>query len=384
MATTNLVQQLEQMLPAIRSRREQIERERRLPPDLVKSLRDTRLFALEVPRALGGSEAAPAEILRAIETVSRADGSTGWCAAVAISNNGIAGVMRESGAREVFADPTAPSAGVFAPSGTAVRVDGGLRVSGRWHFASGINHSDWLWAGCVVTEDGQPRMTSAGPEIVYALMPTSALAIHDTWFVSGLCGTGSHDVSARDLFVPEQRTFALDDPATTRPEPLYQLPILSWFVAHAAAVSLGLARGALDELVEAAQNKVPTFSAAALADRPAAQLELARAEAALGAARAFLYEAVDDLWQAATAGKQPEPRQIASSRVAGANAVEVGAKVTRTASVLAGGSSIFSQSSMQRHMRDADAVAHHFSVSAHVWEDAGRVFMGRTPSAPMF
>jgi indole-3-acetate monooxygenase len=292
--------------------------------------------------------------------------------------------MQESGAREVFADATAPSAGVFAPTGGAVRVEGGVRVSGRWQFASGITHCDWVWAGCMVMENGQPRMTPMGPEIVYALMPTSAVEIHDTWFVSGLCGSGSNDVSARDVMVPDRRTFAFGAPSPDRPEALYRMPPLGWFVSHVAAVSLGIARGALDELAELAQTKAPTFSMAVLADRPVAQVELARAEAATAAARAFLHQSVEDLWRTVGAGEQPTPKQVAMNRIAAANAAEVAASVTRSASVLAGGGSIYAKSSIQRHMRDADAIAHHFTVSPHVWEDAGRVFMGRQPSAPMF
>lgn len=384
METLALLERLEALLPAIHTRRDEIERDRRLPRDLVHALRDTGLFALEVPRAIGGMEAAPADVLRAIEIVSRADGSTGWCAGIAIANNGAAGFMAEAGAREVFADPTAPSAGVFAPTGAATRVPGGVRVSGRWQFASGITHCDWLWVGCMVTEHGQPRMTPAGPDIIYTAMPTSAIEIHDTWFVSGLCGTGSNDLSANDVFVPEQRIFKIGDPTSVRPEPLYRMPPIGWFVSHVAAVGLGIARGALDELLALAQTKTPTFSMAVLADKPAAQLELARAEASLGSARAFLYEALDGLWRTVSAATQPTPRQIALHRIAATNAAQVAASVARTASLLAGGTAIFKTSSLHRHARDADAVAHHFTVAPHVWEDAGRVLMGRAPTAPMF
>jgi alkylation response protein AidB-like acyl-CoA dehydrogenase len=384
METADLVQRLERQAPTISARREDIERDRQLPRELVDALRETGVFALEIPRAIGGLEAAPVDILGALEVLSRADGSTGWCAALGVANNGIAGFMGEAGAREVFADPGAPSAGVFAPSGAAVRVDGGVRVDGRWQFASGVSHCDWTWAGCLVMENGQPRMTPMGPEILYAVMPTRALEIRDTWFVSGLCGTASNEVSARELFVPEQRLFTIGHAGGRELAPLYRMPPLAWFAAHLAAVSLGLARGALDELVGLAPTKLPTFSTAVLADRPVAQLELARAEASLGSARAFLHAAVDALWRALGAGQQPTPRQIALARIAAVQATEVGASVTRSAGVLAGGGAIFKSSVLQRHMRDADAIAHHFSVAPHVWEDAGRVFMGRTPTAPMF
>jgi alkylation response protein AidB-like acyl-CoA dehydrogenase len=384
MDLTTLMERLDAVLPAIRARREDVERERRLTREVARALHETGIAGLEVPRALGGFEAEPAEILRAIELVSRADGSTGWCIAQSVVTGGCAGYMDEAGAREVFADPTALTAGVTAPSGGAQRVEGGVRVSGRWQFASGIHAAEWVFVGCMVMENGQPRMTAQGPEIVYAFLPAKAFEIHDTWFVSGLCGTGSNDVSVKDAFVPSSRIFTLGAPAASRSEPLYRMPPFGWYVAHVAAVALGIARSALDELTALAQSRVPTFSVAVLADRPAAQLGLARGEAALGAARAFLHASIEELWQAVKAGEQPTQRQVAQSRIAAAHACEVGASVTRSAGVLAGGSAIHASSSLQRHLRDADAVAHHFSVSPHVWEDAGRVFMGRSPLAPMF
>jgi indole-3-acetate monooxygenase len=383
MDMTNLSQRLEGLLPFITELRDQTERARTLPADLVQRLRESGIFALEVPRSLGGADAAPVEVLRAIEILARADGSTGWCAALGAANNGVAGIMSEAGAREVFSDPSSPIAGVFAPTGGAVEVNGGVQVSGRWQFASGVKHAGWLWGGCMMMQNGQPRMTPMGPDIVYAVMPAGAYEIHDTWQVSGLCGTGSHDVSANDVFVPQHRVFRID-PTAQHERPLDRMPPIGWFVSHIAAVSIGVARGALDELIALAQTKKPTFSMAVLADRPAAQLELARAEAALAAARSALYESVEDLWRTVTANAQPTPRQIAINRIACVHAAEVGAAITRTASVLAGGASIFKTASFQRHMRDAEAISHHFTVAPHVLEDAGRVLLGRAPTAPMF
>src|SRR5262249_22972721 len=168
MDVPTLLKTLDELRPKIRSRRAEIETARRLPPDLVQDLLRAGAFCLEVPRALGGLEAEPLQVLDAIETVASADGSTGWCLAVGSSSSGIAGFTSEAGAREVFTDPTIPAAGAFAPTGSAVRVDGGIRIGGRWQFASGITHAPWLWAGCVMTENGQPQMTPHGPEILHA------------------------------------------------------------------------------------------------------------------------------------------------------------------------------------------------------------------------
>jgi indole-3-acetate monooxygenase len=384
MGTEGWLQRLEGLAPAIRGRRAEIERERRLPRDLVDELRRTGVFGLSVPRAIGGQEAAPREILRAIETIAAADGSAGWCVMVGTANNLASGYMNERAARELFPDPSVVWAGIAAPLGKARPVEGGFRVTGRWSFASGSTHAEWLWAGCTVMDDGQPRMTPHGPEIFHACVPMTQVQVHDTWFVSGLAGTASHDVSVADAFVPAHWVFDLLDPTGHRPEPLYQMPAIGWFVSQVVAVGLGIARAALDEFGEIAQTKTPTFSAAVLADRAAAQIELARCEAALAAARAAVYESVEDLWQTLRAGRTPTRRQIARNRAISNHAAEAAAAVTRTVHVLSGGGSIYVSSSLQRHMRDAEAITHHFTLSPHVWEDAGRVFLGREPTAPAF
>jgi alkylation response protein AidB-like acyl-CoA dehydrogenase len=233
-------------------------------------------------------------------------------------------------------------------------------------------------------QNGQQRMTPTGPEIIHVCIPVSEVEIHDTWHVSGLCGTGSSDFSASDIFVPKRRIFALLDPSGHRAEPLYQMPPLGLFIFQLACVSLGIARSALDELAAVAQQKVPTLYTQVLADKAVAQVDLARAEAALGGARSFLYDAVEQMWQSVSAGRAPTERQIALGRIAATHAVETAATVTRTANTIAGGSSIYSASTLQRHTRDAEAITHHFTVAPHTWEEAGRVLLGRQPIAPVF
>jgi alkylation response protein AidB-like acyl-CoA dehydrogenase len=384
MDAARIAEDIENLLPEIVLRRAEVEHGRRLPADLAASLQATGLFALGVPRDLGGVEAAPAELMRAIEAVATADGSTGWCAMVGIANNVAAGYMPAEGAREVFADPTLPTAGIAAPAGGAVRADGGLRVSGRWPFASGITHCAWVWAGALVMEDGRPRMTGHRPEIVHVCMPVGSVEIEDTWHVSGLCGTGSHHFRAEDVFVPAQRVFALLAPAGHRREPLYQMPPLGLFVAQLACVGLGIARAALDELIGLAGTKVPSLYAEPLARRPAAQIDLARAEAALGGARAFLYATTDAIWDTLRSGGAPSGRQLALARAAQSQAVETAAAVTRTASTLAGGSALYLASALQRHTRDVEAMTHHFGVAPPTWEQAGRVLLGSDPGVPAF
>jgi indole-3-acetate monooxygenase len=382
--TNSVMKGIEDLLPTIRARRDEIEQARKLPRDLVDELAKTGVFSLLTPKDLGGLQAPPMDLMRAIEAVSSADGSTGWCTMIAAGNNIAAGFVNAAGAKEVFADPVAPKAGIAAPIGAAVRVDGGLQVTGRWPFASGITHCEWLFAGAIVMEDGKPHMTPHGPEIVHVFMPVAEVEIHDTWYVSGLCGTGSNDFSTKDAFVPAQRIFSLFDPSGHRPDPLYQLPAVAGFVCNLACVSLGIGRAALDELTELAPTKTPAMSFTVMADKAVAQIELARAEAALGSARSFMFETMGDLWRTASAGGEVTKRQNVMVRIAAAHAVETGNAVAGMANTFGGSSSIYSKSSLQRHARDAEAVTHHFSVTPHLWEDAGRVLLGRDPLAPIF
>jgi len=382
--SNTVAQRLRDVLPRIRARRQEIEEARRIPRDLIDSIAATGVFRMTVPRAIGGDESPPVDVLRVIETAAAADGSTGWCVMNALGCNVAGGYMDEGGAREIFTDPGQPSAGIAAPAGAAVRDDGGFRVSGRWPFASGITHCPWIWAGCLVMEGGKPRMTDHGPQIVHAWMPVREVQIIDTWHVSGLRGTGSFDFSVQDRFVPDRHIFALLDPAGHRKEPLYQMPPLGLYTYKVACVALGIARAALDELAEIAPSKVPTLYTAPLAERAVAQTGIARAEAALGAARAFLFETVEAVWETVKAGRTPSPRQLALARAATTQAAEIAADTARTAAVLAGGSAIYDSSAFQRHARDAEALTHHFTVAPHVWEQAGRVLLGRDPGVPAF
>jgi alkylation response protein AidB-like acyl-CoA dehydrogenase len=337
-----------------------------------------------IPKALGGEETNPLDLMRVIETLSKADGSVGWCTMLGIGASLTAGFMKEEGAREVFTASDTPKALVAEPAGAATPAPGGVRVSGRWRFASGITHADWIVVGAVVMDGGQPRMTPHGPEIAHVYIPKSEVQVHDTWHVSGLCGTGSNDVSCSEVFVPEQRMFSLFNSAGFRPEPLYQMPVLAQVAPAIAIVAVGIARAALDEVAELASSKTPSMSTASLAEKPVTQVELARAEGALGAVRSFLYDTVDDIWQTVLAGDEPTMRQRSLCRIASVQATETAARVARTASTLAGGTSVYNSSSLQRHARDTDVITHHFSQSPQVWEDAGRTLLGMEPVAPLF
>ncbi|MDP9189727.1 MAG: acyl-CoA dehydrogenase family protein, partial [Actinomycetota bacterium] len=181
------------------------ELSRRLPAELVEAISAAGLFRMLVPAEAGGGEAEPAELVAAVSELARGDGSAGWCLAVAATSGMLAAYLPLEAAREVFGEETSVAGGVFAPMGRARVEAGGYSVSGRWRFGSGCEHCDWLMGGCLIEEGGGLRKLETGaPDIRFMLFPAAEAEVIDTWNVSGLKGTGSHDFSVSDVRVPEQ------------------------------------------------------------------------------------------------------------------------------------------------------------------------------------
>jgi len=349
------------------------DRERALPQALVDELRATGLMRAGVPRTLGGLEASPATTLSAAERIARGDASAGWCVSIAATSSLLSAYLPVEGAAEIFGDPRTVAAGVWAPRGRAAIADGGLQVSGRWSFCSGISHSEWLFAGCVL-DDGQAG--AAGPTLRVAAFPTAELEILDTWHTSGLRGTGSHDAVADDLFVPDHRVLSLLDTGPRIDAPLYRFPVFGFFALSIAAAALGNARGAIDDLSELAGGKTAQGSSRVLAERPATQAAVGEAEAALRAARALYYEAIEEAWAAAQ-GDGPVDEQLRLGlRLAATHAVRTSAEVARSMYDLGGGTAIYEDSPLQRRFRDAHTATAHFQVNPATLELAGRVLLG--------
>jgi alkylation response protein AidB-like acyl-CoA dehydrogenase len=353
------------------------EATRRLPDELVGGLRVSGLLRAGAPAAVGAPEAPPALTLRCAEVVARGDASAGWCVSIAATSSLLAGWLPAAGLAEVFGDPDKVAAGVWAPRGSARRVDGGYRVSGRWPFCSGIMHSDYLFGGCMVKPEagGSPTARVLG-------IATGELEIIDTWHTSGLRGTGSHDAVADDVFVPEHRSlWLLDRPASDAA--LYRFPVFAFFALSIAAAALGNARGAIDDLRALAAGKVAQGSSRTLAQRPATWTAVAQAEASLRAARAFYYEAIDEAWAAAQSAEPVSLELRLGLRLAATHAVRTAADVARNMYDLGGGSAIYDGSPLQRRFRDAHTATAHFQVNPTTWELTGRLLLGQPAETAM-
>jgi alkylation response protein AidB-like acyl-CoA dehydrogenase len=372
-----------ELAPRIRAAADAIEAGRRLPADLVAALAAAGIFRMCVPRSLGGGELEVVSMLETLEELARADGSAGWCAMIGATSGLVSAYLPDAFAREIYADPTLVTGGVFAPSGKAVAVEGGYEVSGRWAFASGGEHCAWLMGGCIVSANGAPRLLASGaPDPRMMLFPAAEVEVIDTWTVSGLRGTGSHDIRVAHAFVPAGRSVSLITDPPREPGPLYRFPIFGLLALGIAAVALGIARRALDELGALASGKTPSGSRRRLAERPVVQVQVSEAEAAVGAARAFLHDEVARAWDAACAGAIALD-QRARLRLAATHATTSAARAVDAMYNAGGGTAIYATSPLQRCFRDVHVVTQHMMVAPATYELVGRMLLGLDTDSAM-
>jgi alkylation response protein AidB-like acyl-CoA dehydrogenase len=332
-----------------------------------------------VPESVGGLEAHPAVLAQVVEALARGDGAVGWCAAICATSGLVGGYLSEDAAREVYADRRVVSGGVFAPRGRAEpQGHYGYRVDGRWPFASGCEDCTWLMGGCVVDDDGELRRLPNGmPDVRLMLAPADQVVVHDTWNVMGLRGTGSHDIEFAGLYVAAEHSVSLFSDPPTASGPLYAFPLFGLLALAIGAVCLGIARGALDDIEAMAAGKTPTGSRRTLAERAATQTDVARAEASLRAARALLFESIDQAWASAVDGGEVPVDRRAALRLAATHAATTGADVTAAAYGLGGGSAVYETSPLPRRFRDVNVATHHMLVAPATWELTGRLLLGQ-------
>jgi indole-3-acetate monooxygenase len=358
------------LTPVIAARSEEIETARRLPPDLVAQIRDAGCFRMLLPRRLGGAGAGLPEHVAMVRELARADGSVGWTVLLGSSAPLIFGNLPVESFEAVFAEnPDIALAGTFNPTGVATPEDGGYRVTGRWSFASGCQHADWLIAHCFV-DDGRV------PPLRMMMIPAADAEIIDTWYAVGMCGTGSHDFAVDGLFVADDRSFSVFEHGGLD-GPLWRVPELTYSSLQIANVTVGIAEGALAEITTLASGKVPLCADATLAANPLFRNRLAEADAHLRAARALLDADIAALWAIATAGTELTPEIRARMRATAVWVVTAAASVVDTAYTFGGGSALYSRSPLQRRWRDVHTITQHFAVKPDTLTLAGAVLAGQ-------
>ena len=387
----DLLATAEDMLPEIRDAADSIDEARRLPDWLARRLADAGFFHLLTGREHGGLAADPVTAAQVIERLSTASPSVGWVTMIlATASFWTVRMTPEEVRREIFADvspgqiqPTV-IAGTLVPHGRAVRVEGGWRVSGQWPFASGCHQATWMpTAAWLHDEDGPVRNADGAPQWRVFHLPASECVILDTWYTSGLRGTGSTDYTMEDVFVADNyvKHHSLLEEAVL-PDRRYVYAAFN--VPMLSAVALGAARGAVDALTELFGGKVDRRNQRLVAGAFDKQADLGIATATVDSARAYLYNTTARAWELTIAGEEL-PRELrAAMRLACTHAVTASVDAADRAHRAAGASSIYNSSPIDRLFRDAHAVAAHAFVRQTTMADGGQLLLGQEPAFRVF
>jgi indole-3-acetate monooxygenase len=365
--------------PIVARRAAEVESARRTPRDLLDDLAAAGCFRVLTPASHGGLGADLLSGMRMFEILARADASVGWTVMIGSTSwIDLVGLPRATFDKLFSSGPNVIFAGVFSPSGSITAVEGGYRVTGRWSFASGCEHADWLFGNNVETiVDGVPRLR-------IAVFSPDQVRIEDTWNVSGLSGTGSHHFHVDNVLVPSERTLVplVDEPCIDAV--VARIPPPALLSLSIASIAVGIGQGALDDIIELATKKTPLLAGSTLAGNGHFQLELADGDTALRAARALLHESAESVWATTAAGTPLSLDARARIRAAAVWATNRAAEAVTTAYRAGGGSSIYAASPLQRRLRDVNALTQHFLVRNDTLTTAGAVLAGLDVSVMVF
>jgi alkylation response protein AidB-like acyl-CoA dehydrogenase len=386
-AAKRLIADIQKLAPELTARAAEFETARRIPPDVVAALKSIGACRMLLPRSKGGLELDLPSALDVIATLARIDGAVGWTMMIA---NGAA-IFLTLLPRATYDDmyrngPDVICAGAVHGPGTAEATAGGWRVSGRWPFASGCQHADIMLGVCVVTKDGKPLPRGdnegAPPKTCGFVLPARDWQIEDTWHVAGLKGTGSHHIAIKDAIVPATHIFDLMDGVSCVPGPLYAglqqvLPLLQ------TAVAVGLAEGALDDIVAHANTgRQQVRAAVPMRYSEIFHLELGRVAAEVRAARAFFEAQVASHWRHALAGTLKDPALAAEATQTGIWVTTTCIRAADACFALGGGGVVYDSSPLQRRLRDLHTAGQHAGVHQRHYVEAGKLLLQRSDPAP--
>ncbi|MEA2681344.1 MAG: indole-3-acetate monooxygenase [Candidatus Binataceae bacterium] len=379
---STVLESVKALEPQIRAAKDAIEEQRCLPPALARRLMEAGVFRMGVPRIYGGPELDPMAQVRVVEELTRIEGAVGWLSMISSAGSFLAAFLKPEPAQRLFGGVESVLAGQLRPPQRADLADGGYRVSGTFHFASGSGHASVMTCGCTVYENGRPRLTRNGnPEIRVMLVPAVKTRIIDVWDTTGMRGTGSNDFVVEDVFVPFDDCPNLGSGPAYIAGPLYSWPAL-FLVSH-AGVPLGLARSALDFVEELSARK-ELSPGCLLRDDGQVQETIAKAEAAIEASRCYVYGTLENLWATLCAEEKPSSRQRAHYRLMMTHAHQTAKDVINILYDLAATSAIFRSSPLERNMRDILTSSQHRVVHPKMYRPAGRLILGLDPEELFF
>ena len=372
----------------IRGFRAEIDREQRLPKDLVEQFHRAGFYCMVMPRALGGLQIDPLTYVRVVELLAEASGSVGWN----LANNSIAQLVTlglpDEGVQEVFAHgaDTVVAGTAVMGGGRAVAVDGGYRVTGRWPFGTGCQESSWMLGSFQILDGDQPRRSPDGTSAFWrgVFQRSEVQIVEGSWDVAGLRATGSFDWTVDDVFLPERRTMVhagvpLDNQWKRWPGLTYALPAQAWVGPHHSAVITGIARAGIDALIELASDKTPRGRSVRLCDDPLVQDAVGRADTILNAGRAYRSAAIAEVWNTVAAGEESTLLQRARCRLAAAYAADSAREAMDLMFRHGGSTSYRRESRLAECWRDLHVVGQAVTLMPEWYPMGGRVLLGMDP-----
>ncbi len=355
---------------------------RKLPEDIVEKLRSAGVFRMNMPKIWGGPELNPMEQVEVIETLCWADASVGWCSFIWTDSGIYSGYLQDDVARELYPDLDMAQSGWVYPAGIGNKVDGGYELSGRFMFGSGSNHCDRLAAGFVVAEDGVPVIGPEGrPEWRVGIGKPEQFELLDTWYTMGLKGTGSTDYEAHSVFIPAEHTFAFSDKAP-REGTIWKKP--NHFLRKMSGVPLGVARDAIDRVTEILESKTDRITGQPYREMEIKQQVIARAEGKLGAARAYVFDALTTEWEKLEADEPLTARERAAVMISRQQAFQMGREVAQMMFDLVGADAIYAQNRLERLLRDMNTACQHVVAQDKTLQNPGGLLLGSEKAAADF
>ncbi len=380
-AKDSLLSAVRALLPRVRAAGDEIEAARCIPDDLMDALHDAGVFRMSIPEAYGGPEIDPVTQAIVMEELSEADASVGWNAMIGTTVGWMSARLEAEAAKRLFSGKNALLAGQVAPRGKAEIVSGGYRVGGRWSFGSAGRHATVFMAGCLVVEGGKTKRDAQNrAQTIVALVRAKDVRVIDTWHTIGLRGSGSNDYAVEDLFVPADETFDLFAPPVVD-RPLYGYPL--FFTANHVGMPLGLARRAIDSVIELSKTKVMT-TRKLLREEGQVQAGVGRSEAEYQSARAYAHATIEDLWRTLSNGAPLSERQRALYRLMLVNVHHAGKTIVARMFDIAGTSAIFQSHPLDRLMRDVLVVCQHVVAQEKIYRPAGRMLLDLPAGDPFF
>ena len=382
-----LVARARDMVSEIRALAPETERNRNLSPEIVERIRKAELLRTCQPAEFGGFEYDGEVALKIGLQISAGCASTGWTINVAVSNGMVLAHWPIEAQREIWQDDADPFCfGCVAPTGTAVPVTGGYRLSGRWSFASGCDFAEWGELGAMIVPPDAASPPDHGPvrafEGAFFLLPAADCEIVDNWFVYGLSGTGSKDIVVRDAFVPAHRVLLFSDmrAGTTpggryHPNPIYRMPLLMLGASMLASAAVGATKGALEAYLEMTTERTTRGALAGgnlrMAQFATVQLRYAEAAAAVEVAELILLTDMREATRKLRAGEDITVVDRIRARRNQAYATRLAVQAIEALNASTGGAGLHLSNPVQRAWRDANAVARHVSLN---WDAVGTMY----------